>query len=106
MNGGAVLLKQREWRWECLSCDLTDVTYSNEFHTRFHSCRGLRGLSVAMVPAGTKGKHVLNEREDWIGKEDVQLDGEDRPTMSVVTVRDDGTDCTVYAPCATATVEG
>jgi hypothetical protein len=58
-----------------------------------------------MVPAGTKCKIEAHEREDYIGKEMVQTDGEDRPVMSVITTRDQGQDCTVYAPCATARAE-
>jgi hypothetical protein len=55
-----------------------------------------------MVPAGTRCKVEAVERGDWVGKERVQLDGEGRPVMSVVTTRDDGQDCTVLAPSATA----
>jgi len=95
----------REQRWECPNCDLTEVTHEATPHTRFHACRGLRGLTAPMVPAGTKCKIEAHEREDYIGKEMVQTDGEDRPVMSVITTRDQGQDCTVYAPCATARAE-
>ena len=91
-----------ESRWECLSCDHKDVTREAGVHSRFHGCRGMRGLSIAMVPAGTKGKVVAVERQDYIGKELVQMDGENRPIMSVVTERDEGIDCVVYAPTAVA----
>jgi hypothetical protein len=67
---------------------------------RFHRCSGLAGLLVQMVPAGVKAKIEAVEREDWIGTEDVQYDGNGRPVMATVTTRDDGNDVTVYAPTA------
>ena len=70
-----------------------------------HTCPGLRGLSVPMLPEGTDAKIETVEREDWIGRETVQTDGEGRPVMSVVTTRDDGQDVTVYAPCASVGVD-
>jgi hypothetical protein len=91
-----------EHRWACPSCDLTDVTREPRPHSRMHNCAGLGGLSVPMVPAGTKAHHETHEREDYIGGERVQTDADGRPIMSVTTTRDDGQDCTVYAPTATA----
>jgi hypothetical protein len=96
----AVLLRA-EHRWSCPNCDLEDVTYDAGPHSRFHACRGLYGLSVAMVPAGTRCKIIAVEREEYIGAEDVQYAPETgRPVAMAVTVRDDGQDCTVFAPCA------
>jgi hypothetical protein len=86
--------------WECPNCDLTEVTYEREPHTRFHTCRGLRGLSAPMVPAGTKAKVETVERGDYLNGEVVTTDGDGRPIMSVITTRDDGQDCAVYAPMA------
>ena len=91
-----------ETRWECVNCDLTEVTHEAQPHTRFHTCRGLRGLTAPMVPAGTRCKVEALERQDYINGDLVQTDGEGRPVMSVVTERDDGTDVAVLAPCATA----
>jgi hypothetical protein len=86
-------------RWECPSCDHTDVTREARPHTRMHPCAGLGGITVPMVPAGTRAEHRLVEREDYVGAERVRLlDG--RPLMNVTTVRDEGQDCTVYAPTA------
>lgn len=65
----------------------------------------MRGLMVPLVPAGARGEHRIIEREDYVGSDDVRLDGEGRPTMAVELVRDDGTDRTVYAPCARARVQ-
>ncbi len=97
----STVLFRRVTEWECPNCDLTDVTFTPGPHSRFHSCKGLYGLSVGMVPAGTKCKIVAVERGDWIGKEDVQYAPETgRPVAMAVTVRDEGQDCTVYAPCA------
>jgi len=53
-----------------------------------------------MVPAGSGFAVVAREREDYIGKQDVPLDGNGRPVMSVQTIRDDGTDVIVFAPSA------
>lgn len=88
-------------RWECPNCDLQEVTRESAPHSRFHSCRGLRGLTAPMVPAGTRCKVEALEREDYVGGELVQTDGNGRPVMAVQTTRDDGTDRAVFAPCAT-----
>jgi len=98
-----VLLDAPQRRWACPNCDLTDVTHETQPHTRFHACRGLRGLTAPMVEAGIKAKVETQEREDYIGTDLVQTDGEGRPVMAITTTRDDGQDCTVFAPCATAT---
>ena len=104
-----VTLLRPEQHWSCPNCDLTDVTHivcgPGEVPSRFHSCRGLRGISAPMVPAGTKCKVEQVDREDYVGSELVQRDGEGRPLMAVVTTRDDGEDRAVYAPCATADVK-
>jgi len=42
------------------------------------------------------------ERQDYVGREMVQTDEGGRPVMAVVTTRDDGQDCTIYAPTAHA----
>lgn len=90
-----------EQRWECPNCTWTDVTYEAQPHTRYHDCRGLNGLSAPMVPAGSDCEVVAVEREDYIGREDVTYDGENRPVMAVETRRADGSnDVAVYAPCA------
>jgi hypothetical protein len=94
------LLAPPEQRWECPSCPVQDVTHEARPHTRMHNCSGLAGLSVPMVPAGTRAEHRAAEREDYIGTERVQFDGNGRPVMNVTTIRDDGQDCTVFAPTA------
>jgi hypothetical protein len=87
-------------RWECPNCPLEQVTHEAEPHTRFHACPGLAGLTAPMVPAGTACKVEAVERQDYVGGEDVQYDGNGRPVMSVVTTRDDGNDVAVFAPTA------
>jgi hypothetical protein len=92
-----------EHRWTCPNCTATQVTHEARPHTPFHACRGLRGLTAPFVAAGTDCKVESREREDWVGREAVQADGENRPVMSVVTTYADGrNDCAVLAPCATA----
>lgn len=101
----APLILVREQHWTCPNCTLTEVTREVAPHTRFHACRGLRGLTAPMVPDGTRCKVEAVEREDYIGREMVQTDGEGRPVMAVVTTRDEGNDVAVLAPCAVARLE-
>lgn len=89
-----------EHRWSCPNCSFEDVTREAAVHTRYHTCRR-SGLLAPMVPAGTRAKVELVEREDYVGRELVQTDAHGRPVMAVLTTRDDGTDCAVYAPTAT-----
>ncbi len=95
-----------ERRWYCPNCPEESITHEPGPHSRFHACRGLRGLTAPMIPAGTTAKVTAHEREDYVGTEDVQLDPElGRPVMSVVTEREDGQDVVVFAPTAHASVK-
>lgn len=70
-----------------------------------HPCRGsgaLAGMMVPLVVTGTRCKIEAIERLDFIGNEHVQMNAAGRPIMAALTTRDDGQDCTVYAPCAAA----
>ncbi len=88
-------------RWHCPECKKTDVTNDDGRGTRYHVCPKMRGLSVPFVLEGVSAKLVLREREDYVGKEQVQLDPErGRPVMSLSTERDNGNDLIVYAPAA------
>ncbi len=98
-----VLLARPEQHWVCPNCTVTAV--STKPGTPYHPCRGLVGLNAPMVAAGTAAKVEAVERGDWVGQEVVQADGEGRPVMAIVTTRDDGQDCTVLAPVATARTE-
>jgi hypothetical protein len=51
-----------------------------------------------MVLEGTRVRVRAVLREDYVGGEDVQYDGEGRPVAAVVTERDDGMDRAVFAP--------
>lgn len=98
--GKRVPILNAERHWECPNCDLRDVTHEAQPHSRFHNCRGLKGLTAPMVPAGTRCKVEAIERGDYIGEDVVTFDGENRPIMRVETTRDDGTDVAVFAPMA------
>lgn len=90
-----------EKHWVCPNCTTTHVTRERLPHAPFHPCGGLKGLTSPLVEDGTACKVVIAERGDYVGGELVAMDGEGRPVMSVVTVRDDGMDCAVLAPIAT-----
>jgi len=93
-----LLLAER--RWECAKCPATHVTRLAGPHAPMHPCKGMRGLLIPYVPAGSRAKVTAVEREDWIGGEAVQADGEGRPVMSVTVEDDDHADAVVYAPAA------
>ena len=88
--------------WYCPNCGFTDMTKEARPHTRFHTCPKLRGLSAPMLPAGVAAKVTAHEREDYVNGEDVQVDENRRPVMSIVTTRDEGQDVVVFAPTAHA----
>jgi hypothetical protein len=94
------LLAASVTRWECPNCTFRDTTREAQPHTRFHACSGLGGLTAPMVREGERVKVVVNEREDYIGGEDVQY-ADGRPVMNVITERGDGSnDLAVYLPTA------
>ncbi len=100
---GAVVLSPVT-RWYCPACRATDVTTEARPHSRFHTCPKLGFMAVPMVREGTKAKLEMHEIEGYVGKELVQYDADRRPVMNITTTRDDGQDCTVYAPTATASI--
>lgn len=91
-----------EQRWECPNCDLKQVTHEPLPHTQMHPCPKYGGFTTPMVPAGTKAKVELKEREDYVRGERVRYDENGRPIMAAETTRDEGNDVSVYAPCAGA----
>lgn len=93
-----MILLDAQQRWVCPNCAATAVTSGQP--NRFHNCGGLRGILAPMVLEGTRCKVVVEERQDYVGREDVRVDGEGRPVMAVRTVRDDGEDLAVFAPTA------
>lgn len=94
--------------WTCPNCTFTEATRNLPPNAqRFHACRGLKGLTAPMVPAGTRCKVEAVERQADIGQEKgIRYDGEGRPVMGVETTRDDGTDFAVFAPTATVNLRG
>lgn len=89
--------------WHCPKCPAAARTVDDK--TPMHNCGGMAGLFVPLVAEGGKVDLIAVEREDYIGREDVQYDANGRPVMAVITRRDDGEDCTVYAPTAQITKE-
>lgn len=98
----SVPILQPEQRWECPNCDFKDVTREANPHSRFHNCKGLKGMLAPMIPAGTKAKVEAVERGDYENGEITTKDGDGRSVMSIVTTRDSGQDCVVFAPQARA----
>ena len=102
------IILQPEFHWECPACGRQYVTHEMRPHTPLHPCGKHAGLATPYAPVQGKAeglkKHsvriVINEREDWIGAEDVQYH-QGRPIMNMVTERADGSnDIRVYAPTA------
>lgn len=94
-------------RWECPSCRRQLKTDKPVTTFPLHTCKAQRGLTVPFVevhgvefdPRSTR--HVIVERDDYVGREIVQTDGEGRPITAIVTERRDGSnDCRALASCA------
>lgn len=98
--GAAILLQPPVTRWECPRCTTRDTTRQASPHTRMHKCAGLGGLTAPMVQQDAHVKVTVEYRQDYVGSEDVQLDGESRPVMAIRTTTDNGEDLAVYAPTA------
>lgn len=92
----------REHRWYCPECRLEDVTHETRPHSQMHQCPKLRGAWAPFAAAGTKAHLIVNERQDYVGADLVTTDPSGRVVMSVTTVREDGEDCAIFAPCAVA----
>jgi len=93
-------------RWACSHCERRLIVKGASSRIPLHPCGGMRGLMTPFVREGTRAKVEVREREDYIGSELVTKDNDGRPAMSIVTTRDDGQDCMVFAPCATAQRDG
>lgn len=93
-----VLLTPPDKHWVCPNCTVTDVT-PWDTPNRFHSCAGLAGLTAPLVLDDSPRCSVRAVvREDYIGRDLVQRDGEGRPVMAVVTERWDGSNDAVVFP--------
>lgn len=89
--------------WDCPNCDAGARTVDAKIP--HHPCPELAGLMVPLVRRGERAKVEAVEREDYIGRELVQTDGNGRPVMAVVTTRDEGQDAVVFVPTAVGTRE-
>lgn len=87
--------------WYCPKCNASAMT--NDASQPMHPCRGIAGLMIPLLREGVRADLRPVEREDYVGKDLVQVDGNGRPVMAVRTIRDDGEDCTVFP--ATATIQ-
>lgn len=94
-------------KWECPSCGRQHLTTQPVTGIPLHPCRNQAGLMVPFVEVHGRelgkhsARHVPLTREDYVGAEHVQTDGEGRPVMAVRTERADGSyDCHVLAPAA------
>lgn len=90
--------------WTCPECHRDHVTTLTEPHTPLHQCAGLHGAWAPFVPTGVHARLETVDRGDYVGKDLVTCDGNGRPVMAVKTRRNDGEDCTIFAPCATARI--
>lgn len=106
------VLLDPEKHWECASCGVQHVTIDYRVTTPLHPCSKLNGMEVPFteVPPGQEklrrfsARHVLKEREDYIGQEQVQMHN-GRPIMALSTERPDGSnDLRVYAPTSFASL--
>jgi len=88
-------------RWECSHCAFRDVTTQLEPHTRFHACPGMGGMTTPMVEEGSGARTVAVAREDYVGREHVQMADDGRVLTSISTEYPDGrNDLVVFAPTA------
>jgi hypothetical protein len=92
--------------WNCPHPDCMSYARTVDDKIPMHPCVGNYGLMIPLVRMGEKAKVTINMREDYVGRENVFLDSRGQPVMSVTTTRDDGMDCTVYAPTASISQEG
>lgn len=91
--------------WHCPNCDAAARTVTDKIP--WHRCKGLKGLVGPLIADGAPRTRVVAiDREDYVGSEVVQTNGEGRPVMALNVERWDGSnDRVVYAPTATATAE-
>ena len=98
-----VILESPRIEFVCSMCDVARWQRMAD-GLPMHACVPMGGLNTPLVRAGQAATHIVKVHEDYVGdKHGVTFDDEKRPIQSVVTVRDDGQDCTVFATTATAT---
>lgn len=108
-HGTRVPILSSTQNWQCPNCHHKDVTNlpaaQAAVASRFHPCGGLRGLTAPMVLAGTDCKVIAVERQDYVGSEIVQTDGNGRPVMAIHTEYADGrNDVAILAPTAQGSI--
>lgn len=98
-----------EKHWECPSCGAQYVTQEPKPHIPMHPCPKLALILAPYVEVTGaeldkhKQRHVVVEREDYIGNELVRVNAAGRPIRSIITERADGSnDNHVFAPTARA----
>jgi hypothetical protein len=89
--------------WYCPNCDAEARTVDTALP--MHNCAGIAGLTAPLIVRGVAGKTVVNDRQDYVGRDVPQTDADGKVVMSTTTVRDDGQDCTIYVPTAQLSVE-
>ena len=97
-----ILGATQEWECPAKHCTRRARTLKPGASAPSHQCPQMRGLVVPFVRKGTRAEMRAVERQDYIGADLVQTDGNGRPVMAVETVRDEGRDVAVYAPVAQA----
>lgn len=96
-----VLFDPPTQNWECVACGFQHVTKgAKPTETPMHQCPKHKGAWVPLIHAGVKAGVRLNEREDYIGTDTGWEDEDGRIIQSVTTVREDGEDCHILAPCS------
>ncbi len=101
-----MILNRPMVNWECPKCPVKVRKPLVPGHLEYHNCTGMKLLSIPFIREGERVKVTANEREDYVKDEMVQTDAEGRPVMNVIIEREDGTDCSVYAPTAILKREG
>lgn len=90
--------------WYCPNCGRTEqIKTMKSPHVRMHICPKIEGgMTAPMIKQGIKAHVYAVMRQDYVGKERVQLSPTGKPVMTIVTVRDDGQDAIVFVPQARA----
>lgn len=92
------LLLDTQENWQCSACGQQHVTKgAKATQVPLHQCRTHAGAWVPFVRDGVTAHVRVHEREDYIGTETPTTDANGRIIRSVVTERDDGEDCHIFA---------
>lgn len=87
--------------WVCQHCSCRVQTQGLGVRTPLHPCPAHANFRLPMMAEGERGDLRLHERDDYVGREDVQTDDDGRPIARAEIVHEDGSnDVWVYAPAA------